>query len=59
MVKCDWEMAKCDQESEYDIDSKFDSWHLTAVRYLAFHESVSKRLMSHWHYKVCCKLSFR
>ena len=32
MVKCDWEMAKCDQESEYDIDSKFDSWHLTAVQ---------------------------
>ena len=24
-------MEKCDQESEYDIYSKFDSWHLTAV----------------------------
>ena len=35
MVKCDWEMAKCDQESEYDIDSKFDSWHLTAVKHFS------------------------
>ena len=26
-------MVKCDQESEYDMNSKFGSWHLTAVNY--------------------------
>ena len=51
-------MIKCDKESEYDINSKFDSWHLPAVMSIKSHECLHCKFGTTWGWAAYIKMSF-